>query len=132
MRSLFLTLAIVGILGCAHDQCNNVPQRPADPTSPAASPGAGLAGAQPTPPTDAVQVQKPTGEKQCGMGRGTSLGEMQLLLSENGIVSYESHTQSDGLMHTALCGSPAGTIHVFSIPKADLAKAKKLGFKLLK
>ena len=126
-----ILLAVTLILvGCAHDQCNNVPQRPPASETPGPSP-------TPTPapnviiPSDAVQIFKPTGDKQCERGKGQSLDDMQATLAGGNISVYESHTQSDGLMHMALCGSPSGTIHVFSISKKNLKKSFKLGFKVL-
>jgi hypothetical protein len=135
----FLTLAAAG---CSHGQCNNVPQRPvasedaaASPTpAPAAmaeAPGAGAA-AQVPAPKDAVQVFKPTGELQCEPGKGTSLETVQDQLTSKKITVYESHTQPDGLMHMAVCGSPTGTIHVFTISKKSLHAAERAGFKSFK
>jgi hypothetical protein len=81
-------------------------------------------------PSNSVQIFKVTGEKQCQKGAGIALDEMQSTLTAKQITVYEAHTQSDGKMHMELCGSPSGTIHVFTISKKDLKKAEKLGFKV--
>lgn len=132
MSKIIFVFAALTVAACSHEQCNNVPQRP-----PASEEAAVVATATPAPtaapviPKDAVQVFKPTGEKQCEKGKaGIPLDEMQATLSTNKIPVFESHTQSDGKMHMQLCGSPAGTIHVFTISKDDLKSAEKLGFKI--
>jgi hypothetical protein len=139
--SLFLLTFLLAILGCVHDGCNNVPQRPVTSVDGTTAQAANQAMTTPTPvpsptpvklPKDAVQVAKATGEKQCGIEKGVAIEEVQSTLTQDKITVYEAHTQLDGLMHMALCGSPSGSVHVFSIPKKDLAKAKKLGFKSFK
>src|ERR1022692_2973773 len=123
MLKIFLLFAIaLGFMACAHGQCNNVPQRP-PASDDAGTPASGAVAAAPTPvaviPPDSVQVFKTTGEKQCETGKGTPPGvtidELQTTLTSKKITVFESHTQSDGKMHMELCGSPSGTVHVFTI-----------------
>jgi hypothetical protein len=132
MLKIIFVFAALMFAACSHEQCNNVPQRP-----PASEDAGTVATATPAPtaapviPKDSVQIFKPTGEKQCEKGKaGIPLDEMQATLTLKKITVFESHTQSDGKMHMQLCGSPAGTIHVFTISKNDLKAAEKLGFKI--
>ncbi len=134
MAKIILIFSCLIVAACAHDQCNNVPQRPPASDGVAESTPAPVPAAPVIPP-DSLQVFKPTGEKQCSTGpggkpRGIPLDEMQNTLASKKITVFESHTQSDGKMHMELCGSPSGTVHVFTISKKDLKAAEKLGFKL--
>ena len=54
---------------------------------------------------------------------------MKDVLTKNKVVVMDAHTQNDGMMHAQVCGSPSGEIHVFSISKSQVKKAKALGFK---
>lgn len=136
-RNLLLSALFLAGVACSHGgNCNNIPQRP-----PAAAPQA----TEPTPaPAEAskpvqapvekrlpsIEVYKVTGEQQCESTKGIPLEQMRATLTRKKITVYDGRTQSDGLMHMTLCGAPAGTIHVFSIPKKDLKRATKLGFKV--
>jgi hypothetical protein len=142
MLKVILISAALSFMACAHDQCNNLPQRPLASdeggTSPMPSPAATnttppAAAAEPIIPPDSIQIFKATGETQCEGGNATNripLDKMQSTLSSKKITVFESHTQSDGKMHMQLCGSPAGTVHVFTISKKYLKAAEKLGFKI--
>jgi hypothetical protein len=134
---IFSSVAVLIIIAaCSSNQCNNLPQRP-EP-SPTPSPSQSLykvvnpeAGKE-QPRLPSVNVSKGTGELQCGTGKAIPIEDMQHTLVLAKVTVYEARTQLDGLMHVALCGSPTGKIHVFTIPQADLKKALKLGFKVLK
>jgi hypothetical protein len=139
---IFCTFLVFNQIGCAHGDCNNLPQRPLPEDSSSTGPTPPLTTAQ-APPLPVTKTQilkdqptavifKSTGETQCGMNKGIALEQMQSQLTDKNIDVIEAHTQSDGLIHMALCGAPAGTIHVFTIPKSQLKKALGLGFKILK
>jgi hypothetical protein len=132
IKTLFVVFAFMLVAGCAHDSCNNVPQRPqtAD-VPPAVEPGGfgrNVQSDSASLPPDAVLISKPTGELQCGQGKATPLDDVLKTLRSKKIKVYEAHTQSDGMVHMDLCGSPKGEIHVVAIAKKDLKKALKLGF----
>jgi hypothetical protein len=128
---------------CSNMQCSNLPQRewPSPSPSPTALPGGVFISPTapsptPTPMPEPAQIQEPsmmvfksTGEKQCQSSGGVSLDAVKAQLIARKIPVFEAHTQADGLMHMALCGTPTGTIHVFMIPVRLRAKALRLGFK---
>ena len=82
-----------------------------------------------SPVSEKVQIYKPDGSLQCGMGKAISSQVMEAQLQ--GIKVYERKSTSDGMMHMALCGSATGQINVYTIDQADLSKAESLGFKKL-
>jgi hypothetical protein len=131
--SILPAFAVLAI-SCSHGgPCNNVPQRPVAAATPVPEP----APAEEAPKAavvekrlPSIQVYKSTGEQQCEASKGIPLDQMRASLTKKKITVYEARTQSDGLMHMTLCGSPAGTIHVFSIPKKNLKAAERLGFKV--
>ena len=135
--------------GCAHDGCNNVPQRPTPTPSPTPCESPPCATPIPSPSSDStnrvddklktlmdpaegpqVKVYKASGEKQCGQSVGVGIQAMAKTLMNRHVYIIESHSQPDGLMHMAVCGAPTGKIHVFTIIKKDLKRAEKLGFKV--
>jgi hypothetical protein len=137
LKFFLCTLLLVVVAGCAHDQCNNVPQRPVNPiATTGASPELPKRTVQSSTrlvlPEDSIQVSKPTGERQCSVGKAEPLDQVLTQFKKNKITVYESHTQADGLMHTDLCGAPGGNVNVFTISKKDLTRALKLGFKEVK
>ncbi len=77
-------------------------------------------------PNDRVRIAKADGSLQCGMGKSLSLQEMQKDLK--GLTIFSSENKPDGLMHIQVCGSPTGRHNVYEISRADLEKAKQLGF----
>ena len=135
MRPSFAAFILLLCAGCAHDQCNNIPQRPVTPpattdvTPPAPR---AIQSSKMLLPEDSVQVSKPTGEKQCSVDKAEPLNKVLAQLSTKKITVYESHTQADGLVHMDLCGAPGGNVNVFTISKKDLKKALNLGFKEVK
>lgn len=78
-------------------------------------------------PSERIRVSKPDGSLQCGMGKAVSVEEMKKQLDRIQVFSAEN--KADGLMHIQMCGSPTGKHNVYEINRADLEKAKKLGFK---
>ncbi|MDZ4676216.1 MAG: hypothetical protein SGI74_01800 [Oligoflexia bacterium] len=136
MRLLLICSCFL-IINCSSKPCNNIPQRPEpSPTPVPTSDGAYVVPNTVTKTEEkrlpSINVYKGTGELQCGAGKAIPIEDMQHTLTTNKITIYESKTRLDGLMHIALCGSPTGKIHVFTIAQQDLKKAQKLGFKELK
>lgn len=149
---LMLSASVALCLSCSSKPCNNRPQNPytlaqanqdsgsevgSSDEYKASGSGKPVPAVAPTtaavePKESTVDVFKNTGELQCEAGGGISIETAQEALNKSKIKVYSAHTQSDGMMHIALCGSNAGNIHVFKIPKKDLKKAEKLGYKLLK
>lgn len=78
-------------------------------------------------PTDRVKVFKPDGSLQCGQGKAIPVAEMQKQLK--GITVFSAVNKMDGLMHIQACGTPTGQSNVYEIDRADLEKAKKIGFR---
>ncbi|MBX2995984.1 MAG: hypothetical protein KF681_14255 [Bdellovibrionaceae bacterium] len=78
-------------------------------------------------PTDRVKVFKADGSLQCGQGKAIPVAEMQKQLK--GITVFSAVNKMDGLMHIQACGTPTGQSNVYEIDRADLEKAKKLGFR---
>ena len=142
-QTLFLILSVSFFvflnIQCSHGPCNNIPQRPEPSPVPSPSPNYSQSLPSPTPlpeaqapRTPSVLVFKVTGEKQCQTGGGSNLDDVKAQLTSKNIPVFEAHTQADGLMHMALCGTPTGGIHVFAIPKKLQAKAQRLGFRIFK
>ena len=144
---LFVTCLAVLAVRCTTMQCNNIPQREWPSPSPSPTPlpdgvyvnPMALVAPSPSPSPSpekiqepAIMVFKPTGQRQCQGGGGVSLEDMKGQLLSKKIPVFESHTQADGLMHMALCGTPTGSVHVFSIPLRFKERALRLGFKEFK
>ncbi|MDX2463375.1 MAG: serpin family protein [Porticoccus sp.] len=81
-----------------------------------------------TPP---VEIYKHSGAKQCEPGSGISIFEMGRELGNAGIAALESREGSDGQIYIALCGSPDGTINIFTIDETQVPLAEMLGFSRL-
>ena len=140
MHKLLAISAALLTVSCSHGTCNNLPQREVAQEGKVSTTGPELlpvdepakkaeAPAKPEKRLPSIEVFKATGELQCGETKGLTQDEMKSFLTKNKISVYEGRTQSDGMMHMTLCGSPSGKIHIFSIPKKDLKRAEKLGFK---
>ncbi|MEC9281376.1 MAG: hypothetical protein VX642_01590 [Bdellovibrionota bacterium] len=82
--------------------------------------------------TDWIQVFKPDGSLQCGMGAAISPEEMGKELRDKGIRIKRESKQNDSLMRIQVCGSPTGMINVYEIQSSNLEMVKKLGYKELK
>lgn len=76
-----------------------------------------------------VEIFKPDGSLQCGMGQSIPLSNMAQKLKAKGISILKSQRSHDGMMHTQVCGGPTGFVNIFEIYKRDLPQALKLGFK---
>ncbi len=137
MGKLASLLPILLMAACSHGQCSNTPQKPVENAATVNEDGTPSVTAAPPPaapktsPPGSVQVYKASGDKQCGTGQATPIEKMKDILTKNKVTVLEAHTQNDGMMHAQLCGSPSGEIHVFSISKSQVKKAKALGFKQL-
>lgn len=78
-------------------------------------------------PDKHVFVYKDDGSRQCAMGKPIAVEVMEQQLK--GIQVFSRRADHDHLMHMQMCGATTGKINVYEISAADLAKAKKLGFK---
>lgn len=78
-------------------------------------------------PQSRIKVYKYDGTLQCGMGKTTSVADMQKELA--GIIVYSAENKNDGLMRIQVCGAPTGKANVYEIDKSSLDKAKTYGFK---
>lgn len=77
--------------------------------------------------TTYTQVYAPTGAAQCE-GGGTRVPDMAQQLRDQGVAVEMASCGQDGLVRTAVCGAPDGSIGVFVIPQADGQRALQLGF----
>lgn len=75
---------------------------------------------------DTVQVFKPDGSLQCGMGRAVPLEEMAGELKNLKI--YKSEKRMDGRLRIMQCGTPTGMCNVYRIDRSSLEKAREYGF----
>jgi serine protease inhibitor len=75
-----------------------------------------------------VEVYRYSGALQCQPDSGISLGQMQQTLTAAGIEVLDAYESGDGRAYIALCGSPDGSINVFTIHASQLAQAEALGF----
>lgn len=80
---------------------------------------------------DTVEVYQYDGSLQCGLGEPIPLTRMAAELEAAGIAVQASRKSDDGLAHIAVCGASTGTINAFTIARASLADARRLGFRLL-
>lgn len=76
-----------------------------------------------------VKVSKPTGELQCQPNSGIDSGSAKKELIDNGIEIIDYKLVTDGQMHAAVCGTPAGEIHVFTVNESLLHSCFRLGYK---
>lgn len=83
-----------------------------------------------------VWITRSDGSLQCDpKEEGTKndpLKKAQAQLEKSGVKVFEAKKRNDGAMHAAACGITTGNQTAFLIEKADLAKAKALGFEALK
>lgn len=82
----------------------------------------------PTPP---VEIYKYSGARQCEPDSGIPIWEMEQELINAGIDVLDSNQSNDGQIYIALCGSPDGTINVFTIEESQVPLAETLGFSRL-
>ena len=85
--------------------------------------------AQPAQDNETVWIYKYDESKQCAVNSGLELKAMQKELKKIKVLSAKK--QPDDKMRTAVCGAPTGIMNSYEIPKKDLNKAIKLGFKVL-
>lgn len=74
-----------------------------------------------------TQVYANTGAVQCE-GGGASVPDMAQQMRDEGIAVEMASCGNDGLVRTAVCGAPDGSIGVFVIPQADYQEALQLGY----
>lgn len=99
---------------------NTQSQSTAASTSQPAAPG--------TMPTDAIWIERMDGEKSCEHGTAQSLAEGANELKNVGVQVFDSLKGSDGKMRVQMCGTPTGKSNRYRIRKADLEKARSIGF----
>lgn len=75
-----------------------------------------------------VWVFKYDGSIQCSGTKGVSIEEMAKQLGS--VRVFASDQRTDGLLRAQVCGAGTGMANRYQIPKADLPKAQKTGFKL--
>lgn len=78
---------------------------------------------------DWTWVSKTDEAKSCGTG--ISLETMGRQLQRAKVSVKEKKKISDGKAHIQMCGAAKGDSNAFLIPKKDLSKAERLGFKTL-
>lgn len=78
-----------------------------------------------------VEIYKYSGAKQCEAGSGMPLWDMEQELINAGIDVLESRQSNDGQIYIALCGSPDGSINVFTIDESAVPLAEPLGYSRL-
>jgi hypothetical protein len=78
-----------------------------------------------------VEIYKYSGSNQCEPDSGIPIWDMEQELINAGIDILESHQSNDGLIRIALCGSPDGTINVFTIDESQVSLAETLGYSRL-
>jgi hypothetical protein len=83
-----------------------------------------------TPDFQRVFVYKYDGTLQCeSEKKAIPIETMLEELKASGVTVFASTNMHGGFFMTQVCGAPTGRIHRFQIPKKDLEKALKLGFK---
>lgn len=87
------------------------------------------AAAKPPGHTDAREVYKPEGSRQCEPGSGVGAAELRAELAAARIPVLGYRPGSDERVHPAVCGAQTGRIHVFTIPAAAVADAQALGYR---
>jgi hypothetical protein len=74
-----------------------------------------------------VKVFQSDAAVQCE-SEGISVEDMQKILAAGNIKVRCAQKGNNGMMHTTLCGSPTGSINIYTIPKDQLEQAQTLGF----
>jgi tetrahydromethanopterin S-methyltransferase subunit H len=78
--------------------------------------------------TTDIEIYISNGKKQC-LNNALSIDVTKGYLDTAGInVSAHSCGLLNGVMYPSVCGGATGQVHVFTIEKSDLDKAKVLGF----
>ena len=100
----------------------------------AATSGTACAAAPPTatvkPDTPTIDVYKGLGRKQCEPG-GETLDTLRAQLTRAGVTPSAASCGTDGLMRIAMCGAGTGDVGIFTVRKADAARAANIGFRPL-
>lgn len=78
-----------------------------------------------------VWVSRPDGALSCEDEKAESLEKGADLLRKAKVEVFGSKKSGDGQMHIQMCGASTGSENSYQIRKEDIAKAQKLGFKLV-
>jgi len=81
--------------------------------------------------TDAREVYKTEGSRQCEPGSGVDEAELRTELDAARIPVLGYRPGNDGRIYPAVCGAQTGRIHVFAIPAAAVSDAQALGYRLI-
>ena len=74
-----------------------------------------------------VTLYRYAGSVQC-TGGGLTLADMNMQLTNAGVLVYSASCGSDGYIHAGGCGSPDGRIGIFEVPTSQAQAASALGF----
>lgn len=74
-----------------------------------------------------VKVFQSDAAIQCE-SEGISTEDMQKVLAAGNIKVHCAQKGNNGMMQTTMCGSPTGSINVYTIPESQLEQAQMLGF----
>lgn len=74
-----------------------------------------------------VEIYKSDGSRQCA---GAGIEPQTMATELDGITIYDSRKDQLDRMYPSVCGGATGSVNVFTIDKADLEKAQRLGFEL--
>lgn len=78
----------------------------------------------------AVWISKDLGLRQCEQASGQdALDRTQQTLNQSNLSVLTAHCADDDIMRVQVCGAPQGTLGIYKIKQAHLAKAQSLGFK---
>ncbi len=78
---------------------------------------------------DRVWVSRPDGGLSCETDKAETVEKGAKALKSMGIEVFESRKSGDGKMHIDMCGAATGNENTYLIRRADLDKAKALGFR---
>ncbi len=80
--------------------------------------------------SDSQWVVQSDDSKSCEQDSGISLTQGARRLKQNQIVILKSSKETDGKAYIQMCGAYQGGLNAYLIPKKELEKALKLGFKV--
>ncbi len=78
-----------------------------------------------------IEIYRPDGTKQCGMGEEISLESMEKELNSIGVETLDRRKGQNNLFRTVVCGAPTGKVNIYKIYSSDLKRVEPLSFKLL-
>lgn len=74
-----------------------------------------------------IEIYKSDGSRQC---EHTAIDPNTMAKELDGIVVYDTRKDQLDRIYPSVCGGATGSVNVFTIDKADLEKAKALGFEV--